>query len=109
MNPISFKDLKLFKTKETLTNRSKKNSSKTKEETETIATRKLIHNPFLYLFIFVIVLAYFLAYVPSRTIPVLKIGEIATSDIIAPSEITITDTERTETRRNKAAEAVPPV
>ena len=109
MNPISFKDLKLFKTKEIPTHRSKKNSSKTKEETETIAKRKLIQSPFLYLFVFVIVLAYFLAHVPSRTIPVLEIGEIATSDIIAPSEITITDTERTETRRKEAAETIAPV
>ena len=109
MNPISFKDLKLFKTKEIPTHRSKKNSSKTKEETETIAKRKFIQSPFLYLFVFVIVLAYFLAHVPSRTIPVLEIGEIATSDIIAPSEITITDTERTETRRKEAAETIAPV
>ena len=109
MNPISFKDLKLFKTKEIPTNRSKKNSSKTKEETETIAKRKLTHNPFLYLIVFVIVLAYFLAYVPSRTIPVLEIGEIATSDIIAPSKITIIDNETTENRRKQAAETVPPV
>jgi putative nucleotidyltransferase with HDIG domain len=109
MNPISFKDLKLFKTKETPTNRSKKNSSKIKEETEKISRRKLTHSPYFYFFVFVIVLAYFLAHVPSRTIPVLEIGEIATTDIIAPSEITITDTERTETRRKAAAEAVPPV
>jgi putative nucleotidyltransferase with HDIG domain len=109
MNPVSFKDIKLFRTKDTPTNKSKKNSSKPKEEKETIDKKKLIQSPFLYLFIFVIVLAYFLAYVPPRTIPVLEIGEIATSDIIAPAEITIIDTETMEIRRKQAAEAVPPV
>lgn len=105
MNPISFKTLNLFKTKDA----PKKNSSKTKEEPETAAEKKLKRNPFLYLFIFVIVLSYFLAYVPARTMPVLEIGEIATSDIIAPSEITIIDRDTTEKRRKDAAEAVPPV
>ncbi len=109
MNPISFKDIKLFKTKDTPPNKSKKNSSKLSQEKEIIDKKKLIQSPFLYLFIFVIVLAYFLAHIPSRTIPVLEIGEIATSDIIAPAEITIIDTETTENRRKQAAEAVPPV
>jgi membrane-associated HD superfamily phosphohydrolase len=109
MKPVSFKDIKLFRTKDTPTNKSKRNSSKPSEEKEIIDKKKLIQSPFLYLFIFVIVLAYFLAHVPSRTIPVLEIGEIATSDIIAPAEITIIDTETTENRRKQAAEAVPPV
>ncbi len=109
MNPISFKSLNLFKSKDTPKNKPKKNSSKMKEEPETETEKKLIRNPFFYLFIFVIVLSYFLAYVPSRTMPVLEIGEIATSDIIAPAEITIIDKETTEKRRRDAAEAVPPV
>jgi putative nucleotidyltransferase with HDIG domain len=109
MNPISFKDLKLFRTKDSPANRSRKNSGKPKEEVETIGRKKLIQNPFLYLFVFVIVLAYFLAFVPSRTLPIMEIGEIATADIIAPAEITITDTERTESLKNNAEEAVPPV
>ena len=109
MNPISFKDLKLFKTKDAPANKSKKNSSKPNEEKEIIDKKKLIQNPFLYLLIFVISLAYFLAYIPKRTLPVLEIGEIATSDIIAPAEITIIDMETMENRRKEAAEAVPPV
>ncbi|MEE8604059.1 MAG: HDIG domain-containing metalloprotein [Candidatus Aminicenantaceae bacterium] len=109
MKPVSFKDIKLFRTKDTPTNKSKRNSSKPSEEKEIIDKKKLIQSPFLYLFIFVIVLAYFLAHIPSRTIPVLEIGEIATSDIIAPAEITIIDTETTENRRKQAAKAVPPV
>ena len=109
MNPISFRSLKLFRTRDVPKNKSKKNSSKIKEETEAASKKKLLQNPFLYLFLFVIVLAYFLAYVPSRSIPVLEIGEIATTDIIAPSEITIIDKETTEKRRKEAAEAVPPI
>jgi putative nucleotidyltransferase with HDIG domain len=109
MNPISFKDMKFFKTKDTPTNRAKKNAVKPNGEKEIIDKRRLIQSPFLYLFLFVIVLAYSLAYVPSRTIPVMEIGEIATSDIIVPADITIVDTETTESRRKQAAEAVPPV
>jgi len=109
MNPISFKDMKFFKTKDTPTNKSKKNAAKSNGEKETADTKSLIQSPFLYLFLFVIVLAYFLAYVPSRTIPVTEIGEIATSDIIVPADITIVDTETTEKRRKQVAEAVPPV
>jgi putative nucleotidyltransferase with HDIG domain len=109
MNPISFRDLKLFKTKDAPANKSKKNAAGPNEEKETVDKKKQLQNPFLYLFIFVIALAYFLAYVPSRTLPVLEIGEIATADIIAPAEITIIDTETTENRRNQAEEAVPPV
>ena len=71
------------------------------EEKEIIDKKKLTKNPFLFLFLFVIALAYFLAYVPSRTLPLLEFGEIATSDIIAPAEITIIDTETTENRRKQ--------
>ena len=109
MNPISFKDLKLFRTKDSPANRAKKNSSKSREEAEIITKNELIRSPFLYLFLFVIVLAYFLAYVPSRTIPILEIGEIATADVIAPTKITVTDTERTEARKKAAEDAIPPV
>jgi putative nucleotidyltransferase with HDIG domain len=109
MNPLSFRDLKFFKTKDSPANKSKKKSSKIKEEQERIDGKKLIQNPFLYLFIFVSVLSIFLAYVPSRTLPILEKGEIATSDVIAPSEITVIDKETTENRRKQAAEAIPPV
>ena len=89
MNPLSFKDLKFFKTKEASANKSKKNSAKLTEEKEAVAKKKLILNPFLYLFLFVSILSIFLAYVPSRTLPFLEIGEIATTDVVAPADINL--------------------
>jgi putative nucleotidyltransferase with HDIG domain len=109
MNPISFKDMKFFKTKDSPANKSKINSSQSNDEKESIDKKSLIQNPFLYLFLFVIALAYFLAYVPSRTLPVVELGEIATQDVVAPADITIIDQETTESRRKQAAEAVPAV
>ncbi len=110
MNPLSFRDLKFFKTKDAPANKSKKNSSKkTAEEKEAIAREKLTLNPFFYLFIFVSILSIFLAYVPSRTLPVLELGEIATADIIAPAEITVIDNETTENRRKQVADAIAPI
>jgi len=109
MKPVSFKELKLFKAKDSRPNKSKNNKSKKKVKKEGIDSTKTIQNPFLYLFIFVIILAYTLAYVPSRSLPVPEKGEIATSDIVAPADLTIRDEETTESRKNTAAEAVPPV
>ena len=109
MNPLSFKDLKFFKTKETHANKSKKNSAKKTEEKKKTPRKSLFENPFFYLFIFISILSIFLAYVPSRTLPILEKGEIATTDVVAPSDITVIDKETTENRRKLAEDAVPPV
>jgi hypothetical protein len=109
MSPISFKDLKMFKHRELPAKNSKNNAAKPKEKKEVSFWQKLSRNPFLYLFIFVVILAYFLSYVPSRSLPVPEIGEIASSDIIAPSDLTIIDKETTENRRQEAANSVPAV
>jgi putative nucleotidyltransferase with HDIG domain len=109
MKPVSFRELKLFKAKDTRPNKNSNNKSKKKKEKVGIDSKKIIQNPFLYLFIFVIILAFNLAYVPSRSLPVPEMGEIATTDIVAPADMTIKDEETTENRKNAAADAIPPV
>jgi putative nucleotidyltransferase with HDIG domain len=109
MNPISFKNLKFFRARDSATSKGKNNISNKTAEKDGFDTRKIFHNPFLYLFIFVIILAITLAYVPSRSLPVPEKGEIATTDIVAPADMTIKDEETTESRKKAAAEAVPPV
>lgn len=109
MNPISFKNLNLFRAKTSPPNKGKNNKSKKTEEKEAIDRKKIFQNPFFYLIIFVIILAYTLAYVPSRSLPIPERGEIATTDIVAPADLTIKDEETTESRKKAAAEAVPPV
>ncbi len=109
MKPISFKNLKFFKSKETPAKTPKKNAAKERVEEEKNGWQKLTQNPFLYLFVFVLFLSYLLSYVPSKTLQVPEQGEIASSDIIAPETLTIVDKETTEKRRKQAADAVPPV
>ncbi len=109
MNPVSFKKLKFFKAKDSAPNKAKDNKSRKREKKEGIYRKKIIQNPFLYLLIFVIILAYALAFVPSRSLPFPELGEIATSDIAAPADLTIKDEETTQSRKDAAAEAIPPV
>jgi putative nucleotidyltransferase with HDIG domain len=109
MNPLTFKNLKLFRAKDSAPNKGTNNTSKKREKKEGFDSKKITQNPFLYLFIFVIILAYTLAYVPSRSLPLPEKGEIATTDIAAPADLTIKDEETTESRKNAAAEAIAPV
>lgn len=110
MKPISFRNIKIFKTKDLSAKKSKKNAIKEKEkEKEKNGWQKLTQNPFLYLFVFVLILSYLLSYIPSKSLRVPESGEIVSSDLIAPETLTIVDKETTEKRRKEAADAVPPV
>lgn len=107
MNFLSFRRVKLFKGN---TARSKKNGAPPagkKEERNTL--KGMVENPFLYVALFVFILAYFLSYVPPKTLPRLEVGEIAATDIVSPLDLTIEDTETTAKRRQEAEEAVLPV
>ncbi|MCK4759660.1 MAG: hypothetical protein KAT69_06395, partial [Candidatus Aminicenantes bacterium] len=105
MNSISFKNLKFFKSKEPKAPRTKKSAPK-EEQKKPDFWKRLIKNPFLYLFVFVAVISYFLAYLPSKSLPSDLIeGEIASLDIVTPEDLTIEDTEATEKRRNEVEEA----
>lgn len=105
MNPISFNNLKFFKSKEPQKPKPKKSVSP-EEKKKPIFWKQLIRSPFLYLFVFVAVISYSISYLPSKSLPSdLTEGEIATSDIVVPEDVVIEDTETTENRRNEAAEA----
>ena len=107
MNFVSFRRLKLFKGP---SSRPKNGGQEppTKKENRSL-WRRLIQSPFFYLIVFVFVLSYFLSYVPPRSLPKLKEGEIASTDLITPLDLNIEDTETTAKRRAEAEEAVLPV
>ncbi len=107
MNFISFRRLKLFKSPSP---RPKDDGDEPEaRDKATNFWRRIVRHPFFYLIIFVFLLAYFLSYVPSRSLPKIGEGEIAAADIIAPGDLTIEDTETTAARKAAAAEAVLPV
>jgi putative nucleotidyltransferase with HDIG domain len=107
MNFISFRRLKLFKSNPP----RPKDDGEDPEARDKAAGfwRRIIRHPFFYLIIFVLVLAYFLSYVPPRSLPQIEEGEIAAADIVSPVDLTIEDTETTAARKAAAAEAVLPV
>jgi putative nucleotidyltransferase with HDIG domain len=107
MNFISFKSLKLFK--KPGPRKPKNGASPAAEQQKPAAWQGVVQNPFFMLVIFVLVLSYFLSYVPSASLPDVKEGEIAPADIISPLDLTIEDTETTEKRKIEAEEAVLPV
>jgi membrane-associated HD superfamily phosphohydrolase len=98
MNPISFKDLKFFKKSEPQTAKQKNSTSPSKAEKKLSLWQKLAQSPIVFLLIFVAIIAAFISYVPSRSLPLIPEGEIARSDIIAPANLTIEDKETTEKR-----------
>ena len=107
MNFFSFKNLKLFKGPSP---RQKKNQvSPPQKKEEQPFWKQLFQSPFFFLIVFVFILAYSLSYVPSKSLPKPKEGEIASSDIVSPLDLTIEDTETTAKRRTEAEEAVLPV
>jgi hypothetical protein len=109
MNSISFKNLKLFKSKPPSAQKSKNSPPSPEKEKRLPFLENLIKNPFLYLFLFVLVLAYFTSYLPSKSLPELQVGEISSLDIMAPADLTIVDKETTEKRKTEAERAVLPV
>jgi len=109
MNTLSFKKIKLFKAKEVPKKRIPNNKPHTNKENETNFWELLIKNPFLYLFLFVLVITYLIAYVPSRSLPQLEIGEIAPFDIEVLSDTDLVDSETTDKKKREAVDAVSPV
>ena len=108
MGFISFKNFKLFKSSAP-PHKTEQRPSTSEKEDKMGFWQRLVRNPFLYLFFFALVLAYFISYLPSKSIPLPREGEIAKSDITAPSDLTIEDTETTEKRRKEAEDAILPV
>ncbi|MBS3819843.1 HDIG domain-containing protein [bacterium] len=109
MNAFSFKNLKFLKSKSTPIKKPKKGNSTAKKEKKLSFCQKLIRNPFLYLVVFAALLSYFISYVPSKSLPLIPAGEIASTDVMAPTDLTIKDKETTKERKKEAEEAVSPV
>ncbi len=110
MNSKLFKTLKFFKSDTAPTPRKQKNAPPPKKNKKIDVWKDILSNPFIILIAFVAVLSYFIAYLPSSSLPEnLTEGEIATNDIAAPMDLTIEDAETTEKRRKEAVEAVLPV
>jgi hypothetical protein len=107
MNSISFKSLKLFK--KLGPPKPKNGVPPSTGKKKPAVWRRIVLSPFFMLLIFVLVLSYFLSYIPSVTLPEIKEGEIAPADIISPLDLTIEDTETTEKRKIEAEETVLPV
>ncbi|MGB8953455.1 MAG: HDIG domain-containing metalloprotein [Candidatus Aminicenantales bacterium] len=108
MSLISFKNIKLFKIPAIPPRKSPKPALHPKETKPPFAQR-VLQEPFLYLLLFALALAYLISYIPSKSLPLLKEGEIASSDIVAPDDLTIEDIETTKKRRAEAAKAVLPI
>jgi len=109
MNTFSFKNLDFFKKSDSLSKESKDSSAQGHKKNKLKFWERVIQEPFVFVFIFVVVLSYFLSYVPSRSLPALQEGEIASKDIIAPSDLIIEDKETTEKRIKEAEDSVLPV
>ncbi|HEA64525.1 MAG TPA: hypothetical protein ENI02_00045, partial [Candidatus Aminicenantes bacterium] len=109
MNPIPFKNLKFFKRSEPQAIKQKNSTSPSKTEIKLTYWQKLIQSPIVILFIFVAIIAAFISYVPSRSLPLPSEGEIARSDIIAPADLTVEDEGTTENRRKEAVDVILPV
>lgn len=109
MNNLSLKKIKFFKSKEVPKKRMLDNKPPTNKESKPKLFEQLIKNPFFYLFLFVLVITYFTAYIPSRSILQLEEGEIAPLDIEVPLDITLEDTKATDEKRKESLDAVLPI
>jgi hypothetical protein len=107
MNTISFKRLKFFKSSGLQTKKQKDSGPSPKKEVSFF--KRVVQSPFIFIFIFVAIVAYIVSYLPSKSLPLAAEGEIASSDIIAPNDLTIEDKETTEKRKQEAMDAVLPV
>lgn len=109
MSNLSFNKIKFFKAKEVPKKRVPNNKPPIDKKNTTNFWEQLIKNPFLYLFLFVLVITYLLSYKPSNFLPQFQVGDIASFDIEVPADIPLEDTETTEEKRREFVDAVLPV
>jgi len=111
MSLISFKNLRLFKPSGYTGKPGEKPGLPDASPPPVLGIPKdIFHNPFFFCFIFALAFASFISYTPqTKALPEIKAGEIATSDITAPADMTIEDVETTEARQREASDAVLPV
>ena len=103
MDLISFKHIKLFKSSVSPRSPLPDDGAAASDH-----PARRLDNPFFYIVLTALVVSYFASYIPSRSLPEFGAGDLATSDVVAPADLTLEDTETTEARRLAAAEAVLP-
>jgi len=106
MSAVNIKNINFFKEKTPSPKNNKKSVSKPKEVD---FINKIINSPYFYFAVFIITLSILTSYKPSHSLPTLEEGEIASTNVVAPADMTIEDIETTEKRKKEAAEAVLPV
>lgn len=109
MTPFSLKKIKFFRSKEIPVRKAKNNGSPIENKEALSFWEKLTNNPFFYLIIFSATIAYLISYLPSKSLPQLSVGDIASADITAPSDLTIIDEDTIKKRQQEAADAIVPV
>jgi len=110
MEPFNIKKFNFFKKNPSPPPKKKKNNhipATLKKEVGFI--KKIINSPYFYFVIFTISITILTTYIPSHSLPNFEEGEIASSNVVAPSDMTIEDTETTEKRKQEAADTVLPV
>jgi len=103
MKIIRFEKLSLFKNSEIFPPKGRPK----KEALSFLGS--VLNNPIFYIILFALIISFSISFFPARPLPMIKVGEIATKDIVSPLEITVEDTEATEKRKTQAEENIPPV
>jgi hypothetical protein len=106
MKIIQFRKLRLFKSDEIFPSKSKPGQERQEEKSR---LKIIITSPILYIIIFSAIIAFVISFFPARTLPIIRVGEIAPKDIVSPLEITVEDTQATEKRKAQAEATIPPV
>jgi hypothetical protein len=107
MKLVPFRRIKLFKGPEVLA-RKPQNAPAGKEAPKGLP-RRFLATPLPYFLLFVGLIGLLIAYLPTRKLAVIEAGAIASSDIVAPVDLTLEDQETTVKRRDAAESAVLPV
>jgi putative nucleotidyltransferase with HDIG domain len=110
MDTFNIKKFNFFKKHSPPPSKKKKNNhiSATPEK-EAGFIKKVIKSPYFYFVIFTVSISILTTYIPSHSLPNFEEGEIASSNVVAPSDMTIEDTETTEKRKQEAADGILPV
>lgn len=108
MDLISFKGIKLFSGSK-YPPRKKNGAAPSANGKPETWLRRVLHAPGFYLAAIVFLLGWLITYLPSKALPAPEIGDIVSSDLVAPADLTIEDLETTAKRRKEAEETVLPV
>lgn len=109
MTPLILNKIKFFKSEVPSKKRASNHKPHNKKNKKVRYFDRILKDPFLYLFIFVLIITYLTSYIPSKSLAELQPGEIVPADLEIPSDITLIDEETTKKRRREAAESILPV